>query len=325
MSTESKDLYSVLGVSKSADADQIKNAYRKLAKKLHPDLNPGNKEVERRFKEVSAAYEALSDPRKREAYDKYGDAALSPGFDAAAAEAASRMRGRAGGAGPFYYYETQGGPEGGRYSRGFDEDFFSSIFEQMGTKRGARAEPRSTQDEVYRMEVDFRDAALGAEREITLPSGKRLRVKIPPDVESGAKLRFAGMAGTDVGNAPRGDVLVELRVRESPIFKRTGNNDLEVELSVSFAEAILGSEARVPTLEGHVMLKVPAGVTTGSKLRIRGKGIVDRATGTRGDEYVAVKVMVPSSDQLDQELKEAVRSWSLRHSFNPREEGSHAA
>lgn len=303
----SKKPYEVLGVASSASQDEIKNAYRNLAKKFHPDLNPGNKDAEKKFKEINEAYESVGTPESRAKFDR-GD------FDAAQARPEAE-RGRSG-QGP-YYHKTQ--QDGGRYSQtfgGMDDDLLQSIFGRMGN-RGGEGHGFSGdipgQDILYRMDVDFKDAVLGAEREITLPSGKRLRVKIPTGVDSGAKLRFAGLGASGTGKAPPGDVYVELNVKPSALFKREGQN-IEIELPISFGEAILGTEVKVPTIDGSVLLKIPAGVSSGARLRIAGKGVA--VAGKRGDQYVAIKILIPPA--VDSELKQAVDAWSKRETFDPR-------
>jgi DnaJ-class molecular chaperone len=272
-----KDPYQVLGVSKTATQDEIKNAYRSLAKKFHPDLNPGNKDAETRFKDISNAYALVGTAEERAKFDR-GE--LN--------EEAARRAGA--GAGPFYY-ETQRGRRG-RYSSSFS-DFG---FEFPG------------EDEHYQMSVDLRDTILGAEREITLPSGRRLRVKIPPGVTSGKKLRFAGLGGPGLGGPP-GDVYVEIQVREDPRFKQEGAN-LVIETPVSLTDAVFGGRVRVPTLEGQVELKVPPHSNTGTKLKLAGKGAYDRETGRRGDEIVVLKIKLP--DEIDPELENALRDWQRK-------------
>lgn len=317
------DLYATLGVSKTATDKEIKNAYRSLAKKFHPDLNPGNKEAEHRFKKVNEAYDILSDAKKRQQYDQFGEAAFSAeGMGARAQQ--SRQ-------GPFYY-QTQ--DDDGRYSRsysyggGFDDDLFSSIFGQAAGGARARGRPRGPtpgEDELYQMEVEFRDAVAGAEREITLPSGKKLRVKIPPGIDSGQKLRFSGQGGPGLNGGPAGDVYVEIRVRPSNTFKRAGN-DLEVELAVSLPEAVLGGEVRAPTVTGGVMLKIPSGVSSGAKLRLRGKGVPAHGTQAAGDLLVTVKIVMP--EKIDDELRAFMEAWKAKHDYDPRDKnqgGSHAA
>jgi DnaJ-class molecular chaperone len=308
--------YETLGVSKTATQDEIKNAYRAAAKKHHPDLNPGDQAAEKRFKEINRAYELVGTPESRAKYDR-GE------HDEQAAGAGPGPR---AGRGPFYR-ETQSGG-GGRYSdsfggAGMDDEFLRSIFEQMGGGRASAGRHQGFtsgdfpgQDATYRMDISFRDAALGAEREITLPNGKRLRVKIPAGVDTGAKLRFAGLGEPGLGRGPAGDAYVELRVRPSGLFRRAGpaSKDVEIELPVSLPEAILGAEVKVPTLDGSVMLKIPPGVSTGSRLRIAGKGIASGAK--RGDQYVAIKLVAPPDP--DPGFKQAVEAWSKRQSYDPR-------
>jgi DnaJ-class molecular chaperone len=292
----------VLGISANATPDEIKSAYRNLAKKFHPDLNPGNKSAETRFKEISAAYELIGTPEDRAKFDR-GES-----------EAAQAQQPRSG---PFYH-ETQAG--GGRYSQGFggmDDDFFSSIFEKMG--RGGSgfhsASDTRGEDVHYQMEVSFRDAVLGGEREITLPGGKKIRVKIPAGVQSGTKLRLAGLGEPGAGKAPIGDAYVELNVLPSPLFKREGN-DLEIEVPISVSEAILGAEVKVPTVDGPVLLKVPPGASSGKKLRLSGKGVLNNSTGKRGDQYVVLKLISPPN--ADSEIKQAVQAWAHRQTFDAR-------
>lgn len=299
--------YEILGVTSSATQDEIKNAYRNLAKKFHPDLNPGNKSAETKFKEINAAYELIGTPESRAKFDR-GE------FDEAYAHR-DDSRARTG-RGPFYH-ETQS--EGGRYSQSFggiDDDILQSIFGRMGGQGGFQfSGDLPGQDALYQMEVDFKDAVLGAEREITLPSGKRLRVKIPAGVNSGAKLRFPGLGAPGTGKGSAGDAYVELKIRPSPLFKRVGN-DLEVELPISVSEAVLGGEIKVPTVDGDVLVKVPAGVSSGSRLRIAGKGVSAGNAGKRGDQYVIIKMVAPPS--TDAEFKQAVETWSKRQPFDPR-------
>lgn len=314
------DPYSILGVSRTASQDEIKNAYRNLAKKHHPDLNPGNKEAEKKFKEINAANELIGTAEQRAKFDR-GE---TEGMAGAEAGAGARP-----GRGPFYY-ETQ--RDGGRYSgafEGVDEDFFESLFGGLGGrfKRGrSRAagfgEEESRfpgEDHAYRIEISFRDAVLGVERELMLPGGKKLRVKIPPGVESGTQLRFRGEGGAGARGGPPGDAYVQLEVRPSKIFKRSGKN-LEIEVPISLDEAVLGGEVKVPTMEGPVLLKVPAGVSSGTKLRIRGKGVAAARGGAqareRGDQIVVLKVVLPQ--QIDPELQSVMRRWRESHPYHPR-------
>jgi DnaJ-class molecular chaperone len=305
-----KDPYSTLGVSKTATQDEIKSAYRSLAKKFHPDLNPGNKEREARFKDISAAYEKIGDAESRAKFDRgeteeFAHAGAGGGF---------------GGQGnPFYSY-TQGG-DGARYTQGFgggmDSDFFENLFRQAGAGGRGRAQSADYpgEDALYQMELSFRDAALGAEQDLTLPGGKKLHVVIPAGIESGQRLRFRGQGAPGVGNGPAGDAYVEVQVRPQPGFARKGQ-DIETEVPISLFEAVNGGEIQVPTIDGAVSLKVPPRVSSGAKLRVRGKGIASKAG--RGDQIVSLKIVQPKSP--NPEWIEAMKALGEKFAYNPRSE-----
>lgn len=294
--------YEVLGVAENASADEIKKAYRKSAKTLHPDLNPGNKDIERRFKELTSAYEVLSDPKSRAEYDAAQKEQFSePGRNT----------------NQFYSY-SQGG---------FDDDLLNSIFGNFSRARTTRSRqsPFSDmpgEDEYYSMEIELAEAARGSERELSLPNGKRLRVKIPAGIETGSKLRFSGAGAPGLGQGPAGDVYVEIKIRPNNQFRQNGR-DLETDFPISLPEAILGGETRIATLDGSVVLKIPPGVDTGTKLRIKGKGLFDRTNNKWGDLLVVVKIQLPR--HIDEELRSAIRKWSERHSYNPRRNEHSAA
>lgn len=302
--------YQALGVSATATADEIRSAFRKLAKKFHPDLNPGNKEAERRFKEANAAYEIIGDADKRGKFDR-GEIDASgapiqqkPSFEEGNwnQDAGSQR----------YYYQTQ--QDGGRYSsafEGIDPDFFEHLFGGQQF-RGTRPPV----DKHYRLEVDFKDAILGAEREIILPGGKKLKLKIPPGIESGKTLRLKGVETEHAADAPRGDTYVEITVKPSPLFARD-KSDITLELPITIDEAVLGGEVRVPTLENAVVLKVPKGANTGTKLRIKGKGVGTPNSKNRGDLIVTLKVVMPKT--IDPDLEKSMKAWRDSHSYNPRE------
>jgi DnaJ-class molecular chaperone len=294
-----KNPYEVLGVSKTATQDEIKSAYRKLAKKLHPDLNPGNKEIENKFKEVAAAYELIGTADQRAKYDR-GETQEQQ------QQQWQQQRQYSRGQGPFYW-ETQGGGGDSRYSfSDIDPEIFESIFGQArggGFGGSGRQRQRGPQDSHYQLEIDLKDAVLGAEKEITLPSGKRLKVKIPPGIKSGQKLRLAGQG--DGG----GDAYIEIIERPSEKFRRVGD-DLYIDAPISFADAILSGDVIVPTIDGQVSLKIPKGVTTGTKIRVKGKGAPKRGGG-RGDQIVNVQIDIPKD--IDPQLENAVREWSRNH------------
>jgi DnaJ-class molecular chaperone len=299
-----KDAYQILGVSKSATQEEIKNAYRNLAKKHHPDLNPGNEESEAKFKSISAAYEHIGTAEERAKYDRGETEQAAYG---------------AHGAGAQSYYDTQQAG-GARYASGFagmgmEDDFFENLFRSANRSGQGRTRPTDFpgEDQLYQMEVEFREAARGAEREISIPGGKKMQVKIPAGIESGAKLRFRGQGLPGVGKGPAGDLFIEIHVRPQAGFKRAGK-DIETELPISFIEALIGAEVPVPTLDGNVMLKIPAGVNNGSRLRIRGKGIA--SAKDPGDQIVELKIVMPK--KVDPALANAVREWGGKFSYDPR-------
>jgi DnaJ-class molecular chaperone len=308
----SQSPYETLGVKADASLNDIKGAYRKLAKKFHPDLNPGNKEAEAKFKDINKAYE------------KIGTAEEKAKFDRGETEDAY---GNAQSERPYYQRTQNAGPgfQGGRYSQGFggggvDEDLFESL---LGGRGGRRTRgPQPGEDQLYQMEVSFKDSILGGEREISLPNGKRLRVKIPAGIESGKKLRFSAQGGPGEPGAPAGDLYIEIRVKESSAFKRNGNN-VEIEIPISISEALLGGEIKVPTLDGAVLLKIPPHVSSGQKMRVGGKGVAAPKAGEKsGDQMVILKIVssgATSENAMDEEFKAAVEAWSKRHPTQPRE------
>lgn len=304
-----KNPYTILGVPKSASDEDIKKAYRALAKKFHPDLNPGNKASEATFKDISQAYEQIGSSEARAQFDR-GE--IDEQQQARAHERST-------------YYQSQ--QAGGRYSQSFGQgfegaDIFEELLRRGGQRTGARRPTAANpdhpgEDHFYHLDVEFKDAALGAEREITLPTGKKLLIKIPAGISSGTKLRFKGQGGPGVGSGSPGDAYVEVSTKALPGFTRVGKN-IETEVPISFQEAILGAEVKVPTLEGHVMLKIPAGTNTGSRLRIRGKGI--GLANARGDQIVVTKIVLPT--KVDTALQDAVRGLGSQFYYDPRGQGA---
>ncbi len=273
------DLYETLGVAKDATAEQIRSAYRKLAKSNHPDLNPGNKAAEERFKAIASAYDILSDPAKRTRYD-------SGEIDATGAERPQ---------GPTYSYHA-GGPRGQKYSYeggfpggdGGEEyaDIFGDLFGRGGFNQGGAGGPELRmrgRDRVYTLDVPFLDAVRGATSRLALPEGKSMDVRIPAGIGDGQILRLKGQGGPGIGGGPAGDALIEIHILPHPLYTRDGN-DIRIEVPVSVTEAVLGGKISVPTPAGPVNVTVPPQSSTGTKLRLRGRGIPARGDRPAGDQ-----------------------------------------
>ncbi|MBI4848920.1 MAG: molecular chaperone DnaJ [Nitrospirae bacterium] len=349
MSTATQDYYETLGVSKAASAEEIKKAYRRLARKHHPDLNPGDKNSEKKFKEINAAYEVLSDSKKRTEYDQFGKAAFEPG---------------------------QGFEGSGR--RGFDfghggggEDIFSDLF------RNFRQEdmPMKGDDLVTSLDISLEEAYKGVTKPISLTreapckacggsgaedsqtcsrckgagslkqsrgifrmsqpcpacngsgrvatkackacrgkgttvSAETIKVKIPPGAETGSRIKLKGMGGPGAQGGPPGDLYIELGVRSHHVFKREGNN-IYADVPVTISEAVLGGKIQVPTLDGTVTMTLPPGTDSGKKFKLKGKGIPNRKTGIKGDEFAVIKIVVPKnvSDKTKEALHELAKAY----------------
>jgi DnaJ-class molecular chaperone len=295
------DPYQVLGVKKDASPDVIQKAYRKLAKKLHPDLNPGNKQAEEQFKNISAAYDLVGDPAKRARFDR-GE------IDASGAERPRQN---------FYRDFGEGGAshpyasDSGFADFANGDDILSEIFGRQG-----RGNIRMRgQDVHYRLALDFLDAINGGKKQLTLPDGSVLDVTIPPGTRDGQILRLRGKGRPGLGGGPPGDALIEIEVHPHPVFTRKGD-DIHVEFPISLSEAVLGGKVRVPTPTGEVTMTVPKWANTGTVLRLKGKG-VPGPNGSRGDEYVTLKVVLP--DKPDPELEKFVAQWRPAKSQSSRQ------
>jgi DnaJ-class molecular chaperone len=308
-----RDYYEVLGVARGASEADIKKAYRRLARKLHPDVNPGDKAAQKRFQEVQEAYEVLQDGEKRRAYDRFGHAGPGAGFGGAGFD--PRSAGGPGGAGP------GGSPfESFHFEAGDLGDLFGNLF---GGRRGGPSGPRAGEDVRAQIEVSFRDAVLGGTASLALRreracatcgatgrSGKatcptcrgdgvvaeseRVRVRIPEGTEDGGAIRLQGKGAPGAGGGPAGDLYVTVRVTAHPYFERRGN-DIHGIVPVTVKEAYAGAEIAVPTIHGSVRAKVPPGTQGRQKFRLRGQGVKDPRTGHTGDHIYTVRVMVPKT------------------------------
>lgn len=308
--------YSVLNVNQNASQDEIKKAYRKLAKKYHPDLNPGNKEAEKKFKDISHAFDLIGTEDSRKKFD------TGQTTEQEQKKYEEYMRQSSQRRGPFYH-QTQGA--GTRYSGSFEEDidaedFFSELFggragrqRASGRRGAAEAMQFPGEDLLFKMEIDFKEAALGGEKVITLPNGKSLQIKIPAGIEEGKKLRFKGQGAEGYGGGPKGDAFVEIKIRAHPEFHRHGM-DIYSELPISLFEAINGAEIPVNTIDGIVMMKIPSAVSSGSKLRIKHKGF--GAGESRGNHIVSLKIVLPK--EMPEEFKKTMSELAAKYSYNPR-------
>ncbi len=294
------DPYKTLGLNRDATPEQIRTAYRKLAKKHHPDLNPGNAAAEELFKAANSANELLSDPDKRARFDR-GE------IDAAGDPTAPE---------PPRYRRYADAAEGARYRTAPDDEHpFGDIFGDF-LNRGGGGEPLRMRgaDARYALAVDFLDTITGATRTLTLPDGRTLDVRIPPGIEDGQVLRLKGQGGAGWNDGPAGDALIEIHAYPHPFFTREGN-DIHVKLPVTLKEAVLGGRITVPTPSGSVTMTVPKRSDTGTRLRLRGRGIPAHAGRPAGDQYVTLQVTLADADDA---LETFLRNWNPATPGNPR-------
>lgn len=296
-------LYKTLGVSKSATQSEIKKTYRKLIKKLHPDLNPGDTKVEERFKKVSSAYDILGDEEKRRQYDA-GE------IDATGQETPKQQ----------YYRQYADAPGQNPYqNHGGYQDMgdMGDIFSQMFGNRGGGGRQQAAfkgQDRRYNMKVSFMEAALGGKKQVNMADGANLNISIPKGIESGKTIRLKGKGEPGFNGGPAGDALISIEVEPHPTFVRKGL-DIELELPLSIYEAALGGKVSVPTIKGNVGLTIPAGSDTGKVLRLKGRGIA--TTRKKGDQLVRLSVHMPK--KIDNEMRDFLKKIKETQPYDPRE------
>ena len=355
-----KDLYAILGVKKDASSQEIKKAYRKIARETHPDVKPGDAAAEKRFKEATAAFEVLSNEEKRKLYDEFGEDALRMGFDPEQARAYKRWGARPGAGGSgfegFDPADLGGFGFGGKETAGgFDlGEILGDLFGQ-GKRRPGRKSPfggfasepprRRGGDADAKMRITLREAVLGGTRQISLEKPRkcgtcngtgrreekacsacggtgsrvgqsRLNVKIPPGVKNGQRIRLAGQGLPGVGGAPPGDLYVKVEIEPHPLVRAEGE-DLYLDLPVTVAEALYGAMVEVPTFQGSLKVKVPAGSQSGRKLRLKGRGI-PKAGGGSGDLYLVLSIRLPTEIEEDEDLRRATDTLETRYKASPR-------
>ena len=299
-----KDLYAILGVKRTASNDEIRRAYRKLAKDLHPDQNKNDKKSEEQFKKVSAAFAVLGNPEKRKRYDA-GE------IDAMGNERANPFyREYAGGGQGFGKEYAGGGFDGG--GAGDFSDIFGDLFGRRG--QGGAFTMRGM-DYRYNLEISFLEAVNGVKKRVQFPDNETLDITVPAGVESGQTLRLRHKGGPGAGRGEPGDALIELKVQTHPLFSRDGDN-IALELPISLNEAVLGARVEVPTIGGRVTVAVPQGASSGQVLRLRGKGVKNNRSGARGDQLITLKIVLPAV--IDSDLERLMQDWSSKRPYDPR-------
>lgn len=308
------DPYKTLGLTKTATADEIKKAYRKLVRTSHPDLNPDDPDAEARFKAIAAAHDLLKDAETRARFDA-GE------IDGLGAERPQRQ-----------YYRDHAGASDSAYQqeRGFGQnadpaDIFAEILRSRGRTQssegfggdrfGGQGFAAAGSDARYSLEVAFLEAVNGGETRITLPNGQSLAVKIPRGTEDGQTLRLRSKGGAGYGGGPAGDALITIVVRSHSVFHRDGD-DILVTLPITIDEAVIGGPVKVPTIDGPVSLNIPAAASSGQTLRLKGRGVARAGKKAKGDQRVELKIVV--RPQTDEELRDFLTQWRETHAFDPR-------
>jgi len=289
--------YKLLGVEKDASAKAIKTSYRNLAKKYHPDINPGDKSKEEHFKKISAAYELLSDTQKRADYD-------NGKIDEKGNPVQQQHTNYSDTTGSQKYHQ------GSNFSQADMDEILKNMFRNSGQQHASRGFEQENYDAEYTIEIDFMEAAHGAKKTIQIPSNKKLDLAIPKGIKEGQKLRLKGHGRAHPNRQSHGDAYITVHIRPHTFFERKENNDIYVELPISIDESILGKKVTVPTVHGPVEMTLPKGVNTGTSMKLKGKGILT------GDQYVKLKIVMPK--EIDPELETFIQAWCTTHTYNPR-------
>jgi len=314
------DLYEILGVGRDASDDEIKQAYRKLARECHPDVNPGDERAEARFKQISFAKEVLGDPDKRKLYDEFGRDGLAAGFDPDQARAYRDWSRRAHRSPSHDDFGFGGGAEG------IDiEDLLGQMFgrsQRGGFGGGQRTgfggfRPQRGADLTAELTIDFFDAINGNEVRLQLAGRDPIRVRIPPGARDGQRIRLQGQGDSTPGEGPAGDLYIRLTVRPHPYFERDGD-DLRLDLPVTLPELLRGAEVEVPTPEGPVTMSIPSGSANGRRMRLRGKGSRRPGRAGRGDLYVRLQAVMPENASAEVLEKLATELEPLYAGQDPR-------
>ena len=322
-----RDYYEVLGVKRGAADDQVKSAYRRLARKYHPDLNPGDPQADAKFKELGEAYEVLSDAKKRQAYDRFGHEGVRMGAEAGGPAGQKHTWSWSGAGTPFedVAFEAFAGSAG--QGAGFFEELFSRLGARphAGTRRAPRAgEPRFRGRNIEsEFTISFEQAIRGVRTQLTLrrpqadgsARGERLDVRVPPGVSDGQRLRLRGRGSPGVGGGPAGDLYLKIHVLPHPFFRRDGRN-VTIDLPVTVAEAALGATVAVPTVHGRTSVRIPPGTASGMRLRLKGQGVGGPKGDGRGDQYCVIRIVPPKT--LDARQKELFEELHNLQTESPR-------
>ncbi len=319
-----RDPYTILGVPKSASADDIKKAYRKLAKKFHPDQNKTDPKAKDKFSEANSAYEILGDEKKKAQFDRGEiDAEGKPrGFEGFGAGGPGGGARRSAGPGGAQHFEFGfGGPGGGGGRGGFDPgDIFSELFGARGRGGGGGGGPRQQtpkgDDVTGTVTVSLVESVTGSTTRVLLPSGRQLEVRVPAGIEDGKQIRLKGQGQPSPFGGEPGDAIITVRVSQDPRFRVEGR-DLRCDLPVTLYEAVLGGSVQAPTLTGAVELNLPPGSNSGRTLRLRGKGLPASGVQPAGDQLVTLRIMLP--EQMDPELEALMRKWREQRTYTPRD------